>query len=66
MKSILLLKAVFGGADIKLYADIQLVIKFNKGFFFYYVLLIFIENIRRLFTQKIKKSLKLLMLFKIF
>ena len=46
MKSILLLKAVFGGADIKLYADIQLVIKFNKGIFFimccWYLLKIFV------------------------
>ena len=50
MKSIHFLKAVFGGVDIKLYADIQLVIKFNKGIFFYYVLLIFIENMRGLFT----------------
>ena len=44
----------------------QLISKFNKGFVFYYLLLIISENKHGLFLWKIKKVLQLLMLFKKF
>ena len=49
------------GTDL---ADMQLISKFNKGFNFYCVLLIFLVNMLGLFLWKIKKVLVLLMLFK--
>ena len=54
-------KGNFGGSDL---ADMQLISKFNKGFKFYYVLLIFLVNVLGLFLWKIRKVLVLLMLFK--
>ena len=49
------------GADL---ADTQLISKFNKGFEFLYVLLIFSGNMHGLFFSKRKKVSQLPMLFK--
>ena len=46
--------------------DMLFISKYNKKFVFDYVLLMFIVNINGLFLWKIKKVLKLLMLFKNF
>ena len=45
-------------------SDMQLISKFNKGFRFLFVLLIFFVNMLGLFLRKIKKVLVLLILFK--
>ena len=47
-------------------ADMQLISKFNQGFKFFYVSLIFIANMPGLFLEKIKKVSVLLMHFKVF
>ena len=59
----LCLKNNIWGDDL---ADTQLMSKYNKEFFFYYVSSIFIVNMIGLFLWNMKKVLQLLMLFKKF
>ena len=53
----------FWGVDL---TDMHLIIKFNKGIVFYYVLVIFSVNTHGLFLRKKKKEIQLPMFFKKF